>query len=280
MSPSPAHSARAIALRPRSVAALSALSVIGLAAFCWPLLLDPGSWLGHDGDAPLVLALLLVLVLAVVLAEVAEGGLDVKAVAMLGVLSAVGAAVRPLGAGTAGLETVFFLLVLGGRVFGPGFGFVLGATTLTASALLTGGVGPWLPYQALGAAWVGLGAGLLPRARGRAELALLAGYGGLAGLAYGWLLNLSFWPFTAGPTTQLSFDPAASLVTNLHHFALFSLGTSLGWDIGRALTNVALVLLTGKAVLGALRRAARRAAFDAPVQFTGAPSPAVEGERS
>ncbi|HET8616129.1 MAG TPA: ECF transporter S component [Actinomycetales bacterium] len=253
-----------------SMVALALVSVVGLAAFTWPLLIDVGSRLGHGGDAPLVLAAVLVLVLVVVLAQVAEGGLDVKAVAMLGVLSAVGAALRPLGAGTAGLETVFFLLVLGGRVFGPGFGFVLGATTLTASALLTGGVGPWLPYQALGAAWVGLGAGLLPSLRGRAELALLAAYGAVAGLAYGWLLNLSFWPFTAGPSTQLSFDPTASVLTNLHHFALFSLGTSLGWDLGRAVTNAVLVLVTGRAVLGALRRAGRRAAFDAPVQFTGA----------
>jgi energy-coupling factor transport system substrate-specific component len=270
-----AVASRAVVLRPRSVAALVLLSVIGLAAFGWPLLIDPGSSLGHDGGAPLVLAVLLVLVLAVVLAQVADGGLDVKAVAMLGVLSAVGAALRPLGAGTAGLETVFFLLVLGGRVFGPGFGFVLGATTLTASALLTGGVGPWLPYQAIGAAWVGLGAGLLPRARGRAEVVLLAVYGGVAGLAYGWLLNLSFWPFTAGPGTQLSFDPTASLPTNLHHFALFCLGTSLGWDLGRALTNVVLVLVTGRAVLSVLRRAARRAAFDAPVNFTAAADPAA-----
>jgi energy-coupling factor transport system substrate-specific component len=269
------RSAPAVALRPRSVAALTLLSVTGLAAFGWPLLIDPRSSLGHGGDAPLVLAVLLVLVLAVVLAQVADGGLDVKAVAMLGVLSAVGAALRPLGAGTAGLETVFFLLVLGGRVFGPGFGFVLGATTLTASALLTGGVGPWLPYQAIGAAWVGLGAGLLPRARGRVELPMLALYGGLAGLAYGWLLNLSFWPFTVGPGTQLSFDPAAPLLTNLHHFALFCLGTSLGWDLGRAVTNVVLVLVTGRAVLGALRRAARRAAFDAPVTFTPASPPSA-----
>ena len=265
-----ARTAPAVALRPRSVAALVLLSALGLAAFCWPLLIDPRSGLGQGAGAPLVLAVLLVLVLAVVLAQVADGGLDVKAVAMLGVLSAVGAALRPLGAGTAGLETVFFLLVLGGRVFGPGFGFVLGATTLTASALLTGGVGPWLPYQAIGAAWVGLGAGLLPRARGRAELLLLALYGAVAGLAYGWLLNLSFWPFTAGPGTQLSFDPTASLLTNLHHFALFCLGTSLGWDLGRAATTMVLVLMTGRAVLGALRRAARRAAFEAPVTFAPA----------
>ena len=258
---------RAVRLHARSTAVVVLVSLVGLAAFCWPLLVDPGTGLAHSTDAPLVFGLLLVLLLAVVLTEVAEGGLDVKAVAMLGVLSAVGAALRPLGAGTAGLETVFFLLVLAGRVFGAGFGFVLGATTLFASALVTGGVGPWLPFQMLGAAWVGLGAGLLPAARGKAELALLAAYGALSGLAYGLLLNMSFWPFSIGSGTQLSFIAGAPLLDNLHRFALFSLATSFGWDLGRALTNVLLVLLAGRAVLGALRRAARRAAFTAPVVF-------------
>jgi energy-coupling factor transport system substrate-specific component len=265
----------AIALRPRSVAALALVSLAGLAAFCWPLLVDPGTGLAHGFDAPLLFGALLVLLLAVVLAEVSEGGLDVKAVAMLGVLSAVGAALRPLGAGTAGLETVFFLLVLAGRVFGAGFGFVLGATTLAASALVTGGVGPWLPFQMLGAAWVGLGAGLLPAARGRAELAMLAAYGALSGLAYGLLLNLSFWPFSVGTGTQLSFVAGAPLLDNLHRFVIFTFATSLGWDLGRAVTNVVLILLAGRAVLGTLRRAARRAAFAAPVTFTApAPPPA------
>ena len=180
----PAHRrTAAIALRPRSAFAVALVSVAGLLAFLWPLLVGSSSALAQGNSALLIFVVVLPLLLAVVLAEVSEGGLDVKAIAMLGVLSAVGAALRPLGAGTAGLETVFFLLVLGGRVFGPGFGFVLGATTLFGSALITGGVGYWLPYQMVGAAWVGLGAGLLPtRVRGRAEVALLCAYGAVAGL--------------------------------------------------------------------------------------------------
>ena len=90
------------------------------------------------------------------------------------------------------MELVFFLLILAGRVFGPGFGFVLGCTSLFASALLTAGVGPWLPYQMLVSAWVGMGAGLLPRrVTGRAEIAMLAAYGVVAAYAFGLLLNLS-----------------------------------------------------------------------------------------
>lgn len=251
----------AVAVRPRTIASLVLATAIGAGAFCWPLLIDADNDLGHSREAPWLFGLLLVLVLGIVFAELGEDGLDAKAVAMLGVLSAVGAAVRAMGAGTAGIETVFFLLVLGGRVFGPGFGFCLGATTLFTSALLTGGVGPWLPYQMLGAAWVGLGAGLLPRARGRVELALLAAYGAAAGIAYGIVLNLSFWPFGLGSDTQLSFQPGDAVVDNLRRVAAYSFATSLGWDVGRAVTTALLVVLTGPVLLRTLRRAARRARF-------------------
>lgn len=258
----------AVQLGPRSLIALALVSLAGLGAFGWPLVIDPGSGLAHGADAPYVFAAILPLLLAVVLAEVADGGLDAKAVALLGVLSAVGAALRPLGGGAAGFEPMFFLLVLGGRALGPGFGFVLGAVTMFASALLTGGVGPWLPFQMLAASWVAAGAGLLPAVRGRVEVWLLASYGALAGLAYGLLLNLSFWPFAVGQGTDLSFIPGASVLENLRRFLAFSLATSLGFDLPRAVLTAVLVLVTGRHVLVALRRASRRAAFNAPVTFT------------
>ena len=187
----------ALRLRARSWLLLAACSLIGVVAFGWPLLSDPSgsASTAHAADAPWLLALLLPLLLAVVLAELAEGALDAKAVALLGVLAACGAALRLPSGGVAGFEPVFFLLIPAGRVLGRGFGFVLGALTLFVSALLTGGVGPWLPFQMLGAAWMGFFAGCLPPLRGRAEVLMLAAYGAVAALAYGLLLNLSFWPY-------------------------------------------------------------------------------------
>ncbi|MGQ0832023.1 MAG: ECF transporter S component [Microthrixaceae bacterium] len=243
-------------------------SLAGLAMFAWPLVIDPPPGFSHTRDAPYVFALVLPILIAVLLAELSSHGIDTKALAMLGVLSAVGAALRPLGAGTGGIELVFFLLVLGGRVYGPAFGFVLGSTTLFASALLTGGVGPWLPFQMLASSWVGLGAGLLPRARGRLEIALLAAYAAFAAYLYGFLVNLWGWPFSLGADTQLSYVAGGAVLDNLHRFVLYTLATSTwGWDTGRAITNVVAVLLVGPAVLVTLRRAARRAAFDALVTF-------------
>jgi len=257
----------AVRVRPRTLASLSLVSLVGLLAFGWPLLVDPGAALADRPDAPWLFVLLLPLVLAVVLAELAEGAMDAKAVALLGVLASVGAALRPLGGGAAGFETVFFLLVLAGRVLGRGFGFVLGSVTLFASALLTAGVGPWLPFQMLAAGWVGFFAGCLPPARGWREIALLSAYGGAAGLAYGALMNLWMWPFVTGLDSQLSYVAGAPVIENLQRFLAYTLATSLGFDIPRAVTNAVLIAVTGRPVLLALRRVARRAAFGAVPRF-------------
>ncbi len=258
--------------RPRSALALGVASTIGVLAFGWPLLATghaaTSANSAHTGDAPWVFIIVLPMLLAVVLAELADGGMDAKSIALLGVLTACGAALRPLGGGITGASPLFFLLLPAGRVLGRGFGFTLGALTLFASALLTGGVGPWLPFEMLAAAWVGFFAGCLPTVRGRAEVLLLAGYGALAGLLYGAIMDLWFWPFdTTGLAARISYSPGNSWATQLHHFWAFYLTTSLGFDVPRAATNLLLVLISGRAVLLALRRAARKAAFDVPVIF-------------
>jgi energy-coupling factor transport system substrate-specific component len=264
--------ASAVRMGPRSAFVLALASLAGLMMFAWPLLLVPEE--GVDRVAPpfLFLALLPVLVV-VVIVELTEGGIDAKALAMLGVLTAVNAAMRTLGGGLAGVELVFFLLVLGGRVFGAGFGFVLGCTSLLASALLTAGVGPWLPYQMLASAWIGLGAGLLPRSlggrplTGRREIAVLVVYGVMCAYLFGLLMNLSSWPFVLGIAVpghegSLAFVPGAPPLENLHRFAIYTLLTSTGgWDTGRAITNSVAIVVLGPAVLATLRRAARRASY-------------------
>lgn len=258
-------------LSPRSIVVLTIASVLGLGMFLWPLLLQVPPETNRV-DPPFILLALLPMVVLVVVAELSEDGIDSKALAMLGVLTAINAALRSLGAGTAGIETVFFLLVLSGRVFGPGFGYVLGCTSLFASALLTSGVGPWLPFQMLASAWIGLGAGLLPRrVTGRAEIAMLCLYGIVCAYGFGMLMNMWGWPFIAGIQVSgyegsLAFVPGDAITENLHRFFVYTLLTSTaGWDTGRAITNTIAIIVLGPAVLATLRRAARRARWiDAP----------------
>jgi energy-coupling factor transport system substrate-specific component len=263
--------ARAVPLSRRSALVLGVASVGGLMMLLWPLLVRQSS--GGQVGPPFVFLALLPVMIAVVLAELGEGGLDPRVLAVLGVLTAIEAVLRGISAGTAGVELVFFLLVLAGRVFGPGFGFVLGCTGLFASALMTAGVGPWLPYQMLVAGWVGAGAGLLPRrVGGRSEIALLAAYGVLASYLYGLFLNLQGWPLLTGVTVpghagNLSFDPAAGFADNLQTFLRYTLLTSTSsWDTMRAVSTAVAVCVLGPAVLTTLRRAARRATVVGTVQ--------------
>lgn len=257
-----------LAVRWRAAATLAATTLVGLAAFFWPFLAQPGSELAHSADAPWLFVLLIALLTALVVAELSGGGLDAKTVAVLGVLAAAGGALRVFSAGTAGLEPMFFLLVMAGRVLGRGVGFVLGALAVLVGAFLTGGVGPWAPFQMIAAGWVGFGAGCLPRATGRPERVILAGYGLVAGLLYGLVMNLWFWPFlTTGVPAVMAFVPGDPVPANLTRYGAFYLATSLGWDLPRGILTAVLVIVAGRPVLASLRRGTRRAAFGTIGQF-------------
>ena len=253
--------------RATSVVMLTATSALGLAMFCWPLVASVLPRAGGQ-SAPWLMLVLLPVLLVLVLAQLGSDGLDARSLAMLGVLSAVNAALRLVSAGTGGIELVFFLLVLAGYVFGPTFGFLLGAVSLFASALLTAGVGPWLPFQMFAAGWIGLGAGVLGRLlegrvrpRGGLELGALAAYAVVVAYAFGALMNLWFWPFALGAGTRISYVPGGEVAENVRRFVTFTVVTSLPWDTVRAVTNVIAVVVLGRPVLGTFRRARRRGEF-------------------
>jgi energy-coupling factor transport system substrate-specific component len=244
-------------------------SVLTLGAFGWPFVVPPGGVAeasSHGTDAPWLFVLVLPVLIAIVLAEMSTGGIDAKAITLLGMLAAVGGALRALSPGVAGLEPSFAVIMLGGRVLGPGFGFVQGNLTLLVGALLTGGVGPWLPFQMMAAGWVGLLAGLLPRWRGWLEVVMLAVFGLVLGIVYGLLMNLWFWPF-ARYGEGLSFEAGASTAHNLASYLRFYVATSVVWDLARGVATFLLMLLAGRPLLRALRRVSRLARFDATARF-------------
>lgn len=160
-------------------------------------------------------------------------------------------------AGVGGVEALFVLLILAGRAYGARFGLLLGAASLALSALVWGGVGPWLPFQMFACGWVGAGAGLLPRrVTGWPEIAMLCVYGVVASYVFGLIMNMWFWPFAVGSETSISYVPGGSIGENLANFLVYSLITStVGWDTLRAVTTVVGLLLVGRAILAALRRA-------------------------
>lgn len=182
-------------------------------------------------------------------------------IALLAGLVSVAALARLLGAGFLGVEPVFFLIILSGFSFGARFGFLVGALTLLVSAFISGGIGPWLPFQMLGAGLVGFGAGLIPK---RPEGFSLVCYSICASFGYGFLVTSLTWPLLAAETA-LGYVAEKSPLENFLNYLNFSLFSGgLAWDLGRAITTSALILLTKKALLPALNRAGNRANFDLP----------------
>lgn len=247
------------------------VTLLGLIAFAWPFFAPAEVVRDHGQDTPYLFAVLIGLLGFNVLAQQSDGTLDAKRVAVLGVVAALGGGLRVLSAGTAGLEPVFLVVILAGRVLGRRVAFLVGALALLVGAFLTGGIGPWTAFQMIATGWTALGAALLPRIRRpRLEVAMLAGYGLAAGLLYGLVMNLWFWPFLAmgtAPGGGAAFVPGADPHTNLAHYAVFYATTSLGWDLPRGLLSALLIVLAGRRILATLRRAARRARFDADGLF-------------
>lgn len=230
---------------------LAALSLLALAAIAWPFL--P---VGFDQLSAQWISLGAIAVLLLISASLLDGALrGPKQIALLAVLAAVGAGVRVATGGTGGLELVFLSVILGGRAFGPRFGFLLGIATIAVSSLFFGGFGPWTGYQMFATAWMGAGAGLLARGQTKFEPVLLAGYGVVSSYLFGLVMNLWFWP-VATTSASLSYRAGAPIVENLLSFLSFSLiSSTLSWDTVRAISvGLALLVFTAPA-LRALRRA-------------------------
>lgn len=251
----------------RSVSWLSALtlgaaSVLGLVAFLYPFVLsrapDDGENAAHAGDAPLIFGLLAGLAAILFLVELTSRGMNAKVASALAVL-AMAAAILRLPPLPAGASAFFFLVILGGYVFGARFGFLVGSLALFLSALASGGFGPWVPFQMFAAGWVGMTAGwlgalspILAR-RPRLELLVIMLFAAASGFAFGALMNLWFWPFVA-TGDSVSWHPGLGAVATARHYWAFYVLTSAGWDAWRALANVALIAIAGRPTLHVLLR--------------------------
>ncbi|HWQ83125.1 MAG TPA: ECF transporter S component [Anaerolineales bacterium] len=250
-------------------------SLVGILSLLYPFVLPQVTTGAQSGqqrsaDMPLMLSVLLGLALIVLVYEVQGQGMSTKLIALLGVLVAINAALRFLDIAIpvpGGFSPIFFLIILTGHVYGARFGFLMGVMTLVVSAILTGGVGPWLPGQMFAAGWVGMSAPLLrPLVRrlqleGRSEeVWILAGFGALWGLFFGVIMNLWTWPFIAGPADQY-WTQGAGIGETIRRYASYYLATSLIWDLARAAGNFLIILGFGLPALRALRRFKRRFTF-------------------
>lgn len=247
------------------------LNVVGLAAYLNPFF-APGergeglTTVAQRTDAPVVFACGAALCLVLVIADLTAGGLNSKSLAALGVLAALAAVLRTVTL-PAGANLYFFLVILGGYAFGLRMGFLLGALSFFLSAVITAGIGPWLPFQMFAAAWMGASAGLLRPVNGwlgisgRGEIGMVVAFGIAWGLVFGAITNLWSWPFfAAGP--DISYDPGLGPGETLRRYWNYYLLTSFGWDLLRSVCNAVVLVLVGGPLLRALIRFRERFSFE------------------
>lgn len=217
--------------------------------------------MAHSADALWILLTLLALCLLVVVANLETRRIDARLVAVLGVLVGITACLR-LVSGPMGSSAFFILPIVCGYVFGAEFGFLLATLAMLTSALLTGGVGPWLPFQMFAAGWCGMLSGWLPRLPPKRAKWLLAAWGVVAGFLFGAIINLWFWPFLQPNDPSLHYEPGLAVVQTAIRYAVFYLGTSIWWDAGRALANAILLFVLAEPLLGLLTRFQKRFRFE------------------
>lgn len=244
---------------------LALISLLGVGALVLPFIAPASATAtsAHASDAPLVFFLLVALSLFLIFADLETRRLNPKIIAVLGVLTAVNAALR-LIPGPLGFSAVFVLPILAGYAYGAEFGFLLGSLSLFVSGVITGGIGPWLPFQMLAAGWTGLSAGWLPDLRrlGRAEPLVLAAFGFVWGTLFGVVMNLWFWPYIMpGTDAGFAWEPGLGVWRSIQRYAVFYVVTSLWWDLGRAGGNALLLFLFSAPLLRLLRRFGRRFRF-------------------
>ncbi|MCC7365518.1 MAG: ECF transporter S component [Dehalococcoidia bacterium] len=244
-----------------------ALNLLGLLAYLHPFLsaeaTQPDSqWFAHNTDGPLVFAAVAALCMVLLVAELTGGGLNSKSLAALGVLAAFAAVLRTITL-PAGANLYFFLVILGSYAFGVRMGFLLGALSFFLSAIVTGGFGPWLPFQMFASAWMGASAAMLRpaavrlRLPVRGEVALLVAFGVAWGLLFGAVTNLWSWPFWAGGP-DITYEPGLGLGEAIRRYWNYYLVTSFGWDLLRSACNALAVAVLGGPLLRALVRYRQR----------------------
>jgi energy-coupling factor transport system substrate-specific component len=236
---------------------VGAISIAGLALFLWPFV---------GADTPPVatsLALSLGIVAVLLFVEASTRRLDARRFALLAAIAAIDAGLRlVLVTGLGGFSPMFFLILAAGYVYGPSYGFLAGSVALLASAVATGGIGPWLPYEMMGCGFVGLVAGLAGMRRSGPvtwrDVVVLASVGAVTGFAYGALLDVWDWTTFYRGAPGFGWQPGLSLTAALARFGRFYVATSLVYDGFRAVGNVLAVTLLGAPVLAGLIRVRAR----------------------
>jgi prenyltransferase/squalene oxidase-like repeat protein len=176
-----------------------------------------------------------------------------QVVALVAALAALAIAGRIAFAAFPNVKPTTDIVVFAGYALGPAPGFAVGALAGLVSNFWFG-QGPWTPWQMAGWGLCGvMGAGLALGVRNAGRLSLAA-VCGLAGIAYGVLLNFSLMATYGG---DLSLERFLTLEAR-----------AIPFDVAHVVGNIAFALLAGPAMVRMLTRFRQRFQWRTPAVVT------------
>lgn len=176
-----------------------------------------------------------------------------QVVALVAALAALAIAGRIAFAAFPNVKPTTDIVVFAGYALGPAPGFAVGALAGLVSNFWFG-QGPWTPWQMAGWGMCGvMGAGLALGVRNAGRLSLAA-VCGLAGIAYGVLLNFSLMATYGG---ELSLERFLTLEAR-----------AIPFDVAHVVGNIAFALLAGPAMVRMLVRFRQRFQWRTPAVAT------------
>ncbi|WP_456272911.1 ECF transporter S component [Bacillus sp. AK031] len=151
---------------------------------------------------------------------------------VIAILASIAAVSRVPFASLPSIQPTTFVIIMAAMVLGPQSGFVVGTLAAIVSNLFLGH-GPWTPWQMYAWGMIGLAAGLLGNTRFMQNKIGRCIFGFIAGIAFGWIMNLWFvvgviqdfnWPaIFLYYSTSFYFD-LAHAVCNVIFLWVFSAG--------------------------------------------------------
>jgi len=146
--------------------------------------------------------------------------ISVKEISIIAALAGLAGASRVPFAVLPNVQPTTFLVIVSGYVFGPVFGFIVGAVaTLVSNSFL--GHGPWTPWQMLAWGLAGFSAGIAGKVFPRPSRLGLSVFAFMWGFMFDYIMNIWNWLFFVYPLNLKSFIAtfAASFYLDLAHAA-------------------------------------------------------------
>ncbi len=168
-----------------------------------------------------------------------KSDISIKEISLISTLAAVAGISRIPFAAIPNVQPTTFFVLLSGYVFGPVYGFMVGAVaSLVSNSFL--GHGPWTPWQMIAWGAAGISAGLLKKALPKPKRIPLSIFAFCWGFLFDYIMNLWQWIAFIYPHTLSTF------------IAVYA--ASFYFDLMHALCNFILTYLFGKNLINVLSR--------------------------